>query len=593
MSFLGFERSVRDTSELQRVLDLPVRELSEDYADSLVDEWTSLLVTDAGRAEGARLGRWQAVALAEAYEQRGLWASLAVGIGKTLLGWLIPTVLDSRRPVLIAPSGLHKEIRKEWALYARHWIAPRPPPTLLSYQELDREEGLTRLETLAPDLVMLDESHKARREDRVATRRIARYSDATKRAYYDGNGPWVPMCCWTGTPGRLSILDFAPHLIWTLGERAPVPMVREECEQWASAIDDRPGRPGTRVFGVGALRRLVAEFGEEDAADRDLVDACRGAFRNRLVTSPGVVIVSEDSCKQPLAIEQIVAPPCPVIEENFRRFRVFNETPGGEVVSDPLQGFRLEGELSVGYHGEWDPPAPEEWRLRRKAWHDECRELIDWSQSRTRPWDSPAAVARANPDLESLVRWNEIKDTFTIDPKPVWHSGSVVEWVAGLLRDGPPTLCFAWSIPFLEALAYVTGLTWYANKGYDARGRYVGDAPADTSALVSGMANLEGRNLQQFNEFLYVVPPQSGQWLEQAFGRGHRQKQTRPVRIRMAITSGGIADGFEKALREAHGAGRTWGANQKITRAQITRAPFIAGHSPHRFKRKVEAFDEF
>jgi hypothetical protein len=577
-----FQRSVRDSAELQRILELPKREITDEFAASLVDEWSGYLTTDAGWARGARLKPEQAVVCREVQLVGGVWCALPVGVGKSLLSWVVPTILDAKRPVIVLPSGLREELQLEWATYSRDFVPPRPPPRMISFNELDQVDGLTLLERIDPDVLMLDESHKTRRPKRAARVRIARWIAEKWEAFYAGKGPRPHVCQWTGTPGRLSILDFSHSLIWSLGEGAPVPIPDTEQKDWASALDEKGPRQAERRQGVGALRRLIVDMAVPETGT--LLRDARVAFRERLKVTPGVVIFAKDSCKQPLTIEQIVPPFDPVIEGHFEQFRKYNMTPGGESAGDPLQQFQLEGQLSVGYHGIWDPEPGPLWRTARKTFHDECQEIIRDSQDDFHPLDTMGAVARAYPDLTSLVEWNKIKGTYTIDPKPVWNSGSVVEWVAGLLRDGPPTMCFCWSIPLLEALEYVTGLTWYANKGLDRQGRYIRTAPADKSALVSGGANLEGRNLQHFSEFLYLVPPQSAQWLEQAFGRGHRQNQTKPVRIRIAITSGGIADGFESALREALFASDTWGVKQKILRARIERAEY--DRTSYRFSRR-------
>jgi hypothetical protein len=68
------------------------------------------------------------------------------------------------------------------------------------------------------------------------------------------------------------------------------------------------------------------------------------------------------------------------------------------------------------------------------------------------------------------------------------------------------------------------------------------------------------------------MPPQSALDLEQLLGRAHRTGQRERVTIEILITSGGTADAFEVALREARKVLAREGLTQKLLRADIVRA---------------------
>src|SRR5688572_1378446 len=398
----------------------------------------------------------------------------------------------------------------------------------------------------------------------------------------------------TGTPGRLSILDFWHLLIWSLRDNAPVPLNNSEAETWAAAIDEKVSRFGQRP-GVGALRELGGE-------GSTLVDRARDGFRKRLTETPGVIIVSKDSSDQPLTLRQVIAPHDPVIEQHFKRFREELETPGGERLSDPLSVYRHAGELGAGYYSVFDPPPPQAWRDARRAWHSFVGDVVEASCDTKRPLDTEAAVARAYPEAWQLKAWREIKGTYTIPSKPVWLSDSVVEYVLDYLaaadKRGEPTLAFCWSVPLCEALEYASAeraranrdagerpVPWYGRRGMTRSGHYIGQADKTRSAILSGQANLRGRNLQAFCRSLFVLPPQSARFLDQCVGRTDRTGQERPVHVDFLCSSGETFDGFERALAEARFGKQTWNTAQKLLKATIERATSPQG--TYRFARKT------
>ena len=492
----------------------------------------------------------QGRALDALWSYRGLYLSASVGAGKTLIAWLAFALFESRRGVFCAPAGLLEQVRRMWLEYAGHWLSPVRMPTRVSYEELDRESGANLLDRLDPDVLVLDEAHSTRRWERTATKRIHRALDTR---------PDTPVVCMTATPGRMSIMDHWHHLVWCLGDQAPVPLVRSEATQWAAALD----HGGRDYAGPGALALGSGRTAQERA---------RAWYRDRLTETPGVIIHSQDSCDKKITIRQVVPPQDPVLEEHFRRFRTEFETPGGETVSDPLGAYRLEVELGAGYYGVWDPPPPRDWLRARRAWRDFARRVCDNSQRSKRPIETEAQVASLYPDEPRLIAWRKIRDTYRISPKPVWCSASVVEWAARWARGNSPCLVWAWGVPTCEAIACASGLTHYGRRGLSSAGKYIGDADTRRSAVVSGGANMQGRDLPGWHRALYLQPPQSAQWLEQAFGRMHRSRQVHDVDISVAITSMRVADGVERAIGESEFGRETWGANQKILRAQIERA---------------------
>src|ERR1039457_3552723 len=105
----------------------------------------------------------QSWAALEMGELRGLFASIRVSGGKTLITGIAPTVLDAKRPLLIVPANMIKSGQTEAALedLRLHWYIPRELK-IVSYSKLGTLKHADFLEGYAPDLIIADEAQKIR-----------------------------------------------------------------------------------------------------------------------------------------------------------------------------------------------------------------------------------------------------------------------------------------------------------------------------------------------------------------------------------------------------------------------------------------------
>ncbi len=583
-------KSVKASEDLTRILGLPRLEVTKDWAESLVDEWTSLLATKAGKAAGVRLLPWQAMALYLAYTYRGLYAALPVGQGKTLISYLLAVVMDLKRPLLIIPAALEEQTRDSFAIFSRHWINPSPPPQILTNETLaqpanaDILRGVLNPKTgrrehgRAPDGIVIDEADTLRNPKSAAVLRIDRWKIEAPDTFFGILG---------GTPGRLSILDHRHHLIWCFGEGAPVPELNSEAETWANAIDEAPSRFGKRP-GVGELRRLFLP-----GDNGTLVDMARRGYFDRVKSTPGVLIVDEDSAEGiPLEISQTMAPDDPVLEKHFEPFRKKGILPNGRALAGPLEKTRFELEMGTGVFKRWvpdprDTPVGIRWLGARNTWWRTADRWCEDSQNWDDPLDTEGAVSDLirsiiasgqvlEPDSDEAAAvlawqdWQAVKDTFIPNSETEWLSGSVV-YAAAAWAAQAPGLIWCWNPDFAEAVQTVSGLKLYAKKGKTKDGEFIGKAKGDVSAIMTVASNLRGRNLQAFNRNLLINPPPGGRYLEQLYGRTHRRGQLRAVTAEVMITSGGVADAFESAIREGGFGKSVFGITQKLLRADVRR----------------------
>lgn len=523
---------------------------------------------------GEALRPWQGQILHEMIQCGGVYAGAPVGLGKTLLGWLAPVVLDAQRPMLLIPGGMRADTLVFHQHYLGRWRRCAAGIRIVSFEDLAQVDAVDLLERERPDLLIIDEADSLRNSRSAAVKRIGRYV-----------GDHEPMvCAWTGTPGRISIKDFAHQLVWCLKDGAPVPLKHGEAEFWAMAIDEASGYRAASRPHAGALEML---------GGGTTTEGVRAAFKARLIETPGVVIVDGDSCDQALTVRQIVAPADPILEPHFETFRKKHVTPDGWPTSDALSVYRHAGELGTGMYLRWNPRPPDWWLGPRSSFCAFVRQMIDADIG----LDTELAVAREFPDAPEVAEWRAIRDRFTPNSEAVWLSDSVVRFAAEwLARDAAPGCVWAWNVAVGEALSAVTKLKYYGAGGFDRYGNHLSKLPCYgaegkgpvPSIILSGQANQRGRNLQAWSRNLLINPPRSARFLEQCFGRTHRAGQTRPVFVDVLMTSGDTFDGFEASIREASFGAATFGIRQKLLRASIVRVGIPQDGCPYRWASKLE-----
>ena len=535
--------SVRNTDELARIRALPRRTIDRETAEQWAVEDTPLYALTPDVA----LRPWQAAALREAQACGGAWLALPVGTGKTLISRLLPSAMQSKRTLLIVPASLKAKTYADFTAYFGAWKLPPCPLVVESRERLATTASARYLEQLKPDLIVIDEADDLANPRSSVARRIDRYVRS-----HD-----VRVVAMSGTPARKSILNYWHLLAWCLGDNAPIPLVHEEAVTWSLALDDRAGGPGALPGALGSSRR-----------------AARAWYRSRLVSTPGVLVVDEDSCSAPLTVRVRLAREDDVLDAAFERFLTLQESPGGIPVSDPLSCWLLDAQLGLGLYSIWNPAPPEEWRAARRAVAAFVRERIDASTRSLDPLDTEAQVLRRYADHPIVREWLRVKPTFDGSTETHWISRSTLDSVHDWLRELGDTPGIVWcgSVAFGEALAKEAGLAYYGQKGATKAGAALHHAPTERSLVASWNANKKGFNLQAWSRQLVVMPPQSAKWYEQIFGRSHRSGQHDHVVVDVLATSGGTLDTFEAAMREARMVRDTVALTQKVLRAEVVRA---------------------
>lgn len=545
-----FIRVVRHTPDLERIKSLPRRTLTLARAEVAAARYTSALAVKAG----VELRPWQGASLAEVEKNQGGFLWLPVGQGKTLLAETIPVVLKSKRAALILPASLREKTFSDRATFRGVWRTGAPPPRLISKEELALEANAYLLDQLKLDLVIIDEADELANWNSAATRRLWRY----KR-----ENPHVRFVCMSGTFTRRSILAYWHLLILCLGELAPVPLSRADAELWAAALDDAAPRDGFRP-NPGALGATLEQ--------------ARAWYLDRLSSTPGVVIVDEDSAADvPFSVRVELTPDCPILDDAFEVLREKWQSPSGELISDTLSLLRIEGQLGCGLYSYWHPKPPQDWLRGRQGIAKFIRGRIAATSHAQRPLDTDAQVMRAHPDAPQVREWLRVRGKF--DPlknsRTEWISEATLFHAAEWLRRKPgPSVMWCGGVEFADRLSKLTKLPYYGPKGKEVRtGRELHSADPKKSMICSWHANRRGFNLQAWRRHAIIQPPQSAKALEQLFGRAHRNGQTEPVDFTILATSGGTLDSFTAAYAEALFAKESTGTTQKLLRAELEPLP--------------------
>jgi hypothetical protein len=502
---------VSRSPEFARIRDLPRRTWLTSAAEALAGYMSEQL-----RLPGslATLYPWQAIALYELWQRRGLYAPLPVGSGKTLISYLAPRILQAEHAVLLIPAKLREKTHRDFAALAKEW--GQVCHFIESYERISIDYAKPNwLEAYTPDLLICDEAHRLAHTHAACTRKVLRYLRAR---------PACAFVALSGTAFGRSLQDSAHLIRAALADSAPVPRDLGTLREWSAALD--VGIPEASRTKPGALATLPGAEGI------DPIERARTAYKKRILETPGVVALESDRPEASLFVRG-----WPFHRYNAETERLFGQMrdlwirPDETYVGDALTFRRHTYEMSLGYWGRWDPWPPVEWRQARQAWYRAVREILVANRLGI---DSEGALVRTiertsrYPEARAVLSaWRKLEPTFTITPIAVWFDDAPLRAVAER-AERERMIVWSGSVPFAQALSRVSGMPYFGKQGVDERGTTIENAHTVTkgSIVASIASNGEGRNLQgKWARNLVVTWPSSGKIVEQLLGRTHRKGQ--------------------------------------------------------------------
>lgn len=577
-----YENGPCDSPELRRIIALPKK---EGVAPDLTEEFLLAAKCELGcplcaprpknpcspgcpRCEAGEAHLWplQSEALHWARIADGLFGALGVGSGKTLVSLLLPQAMSSKQAVLLVPPQLRDQLKKMIGLYARHWRLPAirfgrggalDGLRVFGYSEISVQSGADALEDADPDLVIADESHNLKAKTAARTRRFLRLFRSRPRRFV----------ALSGSPTTSSIKNYAHLLGLVLRKNTPLPRPWPELDDWSRALDvnveeERRMKPGALVL-LGAKS--------------DSIDDVRAAYRERLISTPGVISSAAGVLSMSLNLRAVRPKMSGAMEEAIAQLELTWTRPDGEEMESPLAMAMLLRQLCFGFYYVWDWPGgvpDHEWMSARAEWHKEQREYL---KRNNRPgMDSPGFLAAAAESgrwaSQTWARWSLVKDRY------VPHPPTKTVWVD---RDFASQVARSW-------LPAEGGVIWYEHKsigeevaraldlplfdgGTDAA--LANTTPAKTPIIVCSIkSHGTGKELQAWSNALILGAISNGTAYEQLLGRLHRDGQEADeVEYVIPLHHESLDSALDAAIKGARYKEATLEGRQKLLYANIIR----------------------
>lgn len=492
----------------------------------------------------------------------------------------------SKRSMLFVPPQVFLQLTKSDIPWIRRRFAIKVPFILLgdrskserlaiarsgkrgcyvtTYSQLSTSDAEEVLFKIDPDLLILDEAHSVKNPTAARTKRLLRFLAQRQ--------PRVAAL--SGTITSKSIKDYWHLISHALRENSPLPMDGQLALNWSFVLDTEAAPSDAQI---GPIRPIVTWARTNFPAEKlpGGVPGFRKAYKLRLNTSPGVVSTGDADIGVSLIIENIPvdsfkqSPGFDKLAELIKQVEDLWITPSGDDIEYGFHKWRYLFELSHGFYYRLRWPTPAELRQRAKLslseaesyieeakTHHEAlqkyhRDLRQWLKYTSRPkLDTPFLVgsdmylhgaANVGPDLYDS--WRKAKDLeFEGMPERIsepvricdYKINHAVAWAAERERGG--LIWFhhddlgRWMYDALEASGIPA--MWCPSdsirKGTNA---IVGDAgegkgPNVGKVLVCSIGGHgTGKNLQAFQEQLFLQFPREAIKVEQTIGRTHRNGQ--------------------------------------------------------------------
>lgn len=491
--------------EFRRIDRLPRRVWSEADKQYAVKHMTAEYRTANGRQT---LWPDQATSLVELHENNGLVGGIRVSGGKSTISFLAATVLGKyyQRPLLILPTKSIRtgKVRDAWTDAEQHWRL-RNDVSWTSYEFLQRKENAEYLFTYRPQILILDEAHHAGRYDSSRTKRISRYL-----AHY----PDTIVIALSGSLIASHVVaDSIKLCAWALRTKSPLPLphARATAKFWSMALE-QPSK-----LNAGALHKW------QSAADQTVL---RGVGR-RYTETPGVITSSGDSV---IGTSLVLEPQTVEIKDSkiLRAFELLRQGKlehGGELIDcDGSATWNMAQTLALGFYLRADPEPPEEWTEAFRNFAAYCREVIADGELDTA--GQVEETYKENLECWPVQDWLNIKNTYKRVNKTIWLSDERVIAAQKWMREHPLGIVWTQHPSFGERLK-----PYYGRQATDQATKALITSHVRGKACAASIKVCsEDLNLQyQFAHNLFISPPATGAWQEQAIARTHRFGQPEPV----------------------------------------------------------------
>lgn len=549
--------------EAQRLVELPIEEPMDGEVAALT---YTQRYSRTPHAPTMTLRPIQGQMLAEAERAGGLVAMAACGEGKTLTSLLLPSVLKAKRPLILLPASMRAQYKGDRVTYGAHWHLVEMP--CMSYEGLSSPSQVTRLNELAPDLIICDEAHHLKNLSSARVKRL--------EAYLMGSG--ALFCALSGTLVSRSVREYGHLMNYALGPWSPLPRTNDLIETWAQVIEE-----GFAPAKQRALHDASAWRFDTDPAE---------ALHKRLRSARGVVITKSQEVGASLVIERRDYRHTARLRESIARLLESQDvvsatshvldvdaldsvlasrdlwTPKDAVFS------RVWGQLAMGfvYIWDWGDRAPDtEWVEARRAWSSALlwgMEHCGYDSEALLRRDVEAGKVRHKRLVDTLDVWREVEGRPAPLTREVWVDESwvrdVVEW-AQSRADAPIVWANAGAVA--RKVAELTGWAVYGG-GKEASERLEAAKHTAHPCIMSIASHGTGKNLQAWGDQIVAHPLSHPARWEQMLARTHRPGQQRDEVMCAVYRHGMFGRAYRRAVDNARYVLDTTGQKQRLTYAR-------------------------
>lgn len=616
--------------EMARIVSLPLEGMPDSEA---VEIFCFDQMLASSYDAGERLWPTQ-VAAVDAYQRHGGGIfPIGVGWGKTGISLMIAESAyraGARKIMLLVPPqlvpGLVKRHIPEWRRRVPmsvpfHFLAGRaasarasivqsqaPGVYVYPYSLLSASDAVDLLEQIAPELVIADEAHNLRNPKAARTKRLLHFLRELE--------PRPQLVAMSGTITAKAIGDYHHLASLALREQCPIPRTSSMAFFWGQILNsDAPAPTGYAKGLMAPLLGWARQHFPDETFRQDQTESYRRAYRHRLTSAPGVVATGDEEIGVSLRIENVEFPgPGPQIVEHLRRLKDEMVTPQGEPIDHAIHTFKWAYELSAGFYNSLVWPTEEELMKHRRVSQPEAELLLVRARQHQRAvqdyhkilrdffdgsppgLDTPREVGRSmsmhgDKHVGATVygAWLAMKEAdFEGRPerynKPVriddWKVRQVVAWA----QERGKGLVWVYhqevGIWLMEALKEADVPALHAPAGADDLIEEIGDpgrgGKGDVVVVASMPSHGTGRNLQAFQDQIFMQWPRSAQLAEQTLGRTHRNGQQADELVAHTLMSIEFDHVCRAAcLNDAIYIQQTTGARQKIVYCDYDPLPMI------------------
>lgn len=545
-------------SEINRIVSLP---------EHTAKPWTGQ--THCKRP-GLDLRPVQQMALGALHEARGGLFPIGVGHGKTYIALLAGSAMGADLAIVLTPPRTVEQVYQTLAKTDSHFRIPRTE--IVSYSTLSLAKASDMLRKLVEGydeskvVLIADEAHCLKRNTSARTKRVARFLH---------EHPLVRFVAMSGTMTSKSLKDFAHLSEWALRSGSPIPRPGAAqggaaLEHW-SAVMDSDGRASAHdlqwceplwQWGKCSPPSVWSATGDERRT------GLRQALYRRISSAKGVVATEESSFAASLYLERATVALPPQLVAAMAKVESTKCRPDGEPIESPVDQWRIQRQLSLGFYYRWDWPGgvpDQDWLAARSEWARQVRGQLD--HHATEGYDSPLLVfnriareyreGQRRAIHKAWYEWSLVKERPAPPVEAVWITGAVLDAaLRPVLEDKTPTIIWYSDEAVADALEQRGLCVIRPSKQVPTVAK---------TCCLSVKSHGTGLNLQAWSQNLVLTPSPSGREWEQLIGRTHRPGQPEDeVWVRVLTHTEAFRDALTSAYRDAEYLQHTTGQAQKL-----------------------------